>query len=357
MLKNFILTFFVLLGIAWPTSSVSAQQVDCSQLDPRASVSKEREGKVQATVNTLFKIARAGGSVEGKMRDEIQNLQKGVPITEQGQVKLRTLYLFCGMVANATDISTERKVDLFKHMMEEKKIDKPKARRTAKKKKQEVQPESKPSAAQPINEQKVPAPQINIQHNPQTNINVASQGQSGGITAQNVTQNITINKFVTWNALDELERGDVNKGEPLVTKIFWLAREPGASISLGPCPGEKCFQFQLGNLIAKEGALIQEIALSGDGFGLKRGPQPSEPHLILHLDSAIRVKGAGLTVPFAANENMFVELRLHPESVFEMFTRKAYIKFTVMDVLVESLRIRLEVMPPKESPMSRAPRP
>ena len=188
MLKNFILTFFVLLGIAWPTSFVSAQQVDCSQLDPRASVSKEREGKVKAAVNTLFKIVRVGGSVEGKMSDEIQNLQKGVPITEQGQIKLRTLYLFCGMVANATDISTDRKVELFNLMMEEKKTDKPEARRTAKKKKQKVLPKSNPPAAQPINEQKVPAPQINIQQNPQTNITVASQGQSGGTTAYQVIQ-------------------------------------------------------------------------------------------------------------------------------------------------------------------------
>ena len=71
-------------------------------------------------MNTLFKIAKAGGSVEGKIRTEMQNLQRGVPVTERSQIELRTLYLFCGMVANAKDISTVRKVELFNLMMQTK---------------------------------------------------------------------------------------------------------------------------------------------------------------------------------------------------------------------------------------------
>jgi hypothetical protein len=94
-------------------------QMDCSPLDPRASVTTEKEGEIKASVNTLYKIARVGGSVKGKMREEIQNLQKGTPVTEQGLIARETLYLFCGMVANAKDISTERKFELFREMMEE----------------------------------------------------------------------------------------------------------------------------------------------------------------------------------------------------------------------------------------------
>ena len=162
-------------------------QVDCSKLDPRAFVSREMEGKVKASVDTLYKIAKAGGSVEGKIKDEIQNLQKGAPVTEQGQIKLRTLYLFCGMVANARDISTDRKVELFKIMMEEKKADKPEARRSVQKKKSKPSQPSKAVATPPRDEQKITTPQNNPQPNPQTNDSVSSQGQSGGITAQNVT--------------------------------------------------------------------------------------------------------------------------------------------------------------------------
>lgn len=111
-------------GIA---SRPALAQVDCAILDPRDSVSQSQTGKITASVDTLYKIAKAGGSIEGKTKKEIQNLQRGAPITEQGLVKLRTLYLFCDMVANAKDISTERKVQLYNVMMnikEEKKVPK-----------------------------------------------------------------------------------------------------------------------------------------------------------------------------------------------------------------------------------------
>jgi len=92
-------------------------QVDCSILDPRAQVSSSLDEKISASVGTLYKIAKVGGSYESKTKTAIENLQKNAPISEKGLVQLRTLYLFCGMVANATDISTERKVQLYKGMM------------------------------------------------------------------------------------------------------------------------------------------------------------------------------------------------------------------------------------------------
>jgi len=119
MLKILIAIFLGTIAIASSYTEVNAE-VDCSLLDPRASISAEKEAKVQASVNTLFKIAKAGGGVEGKLKQDIQNLQKGVSVSEQGQIKLRTLFLFCGMVANAKDISTERKVNLFQIMMDQK---------------------------------------------------------------------------------------------------------------------------------------------------------------------------------------------------------------------------------------------
>jgi hypothetical protein len=55
--------------------------------------------------------------VEAKFQQEIQNLQEATPVSEQNLIRLRALYLFCGMVANARDISTERKVELYSSMM------------------------------------------------------------------------------------------------------------------------------------------------------------------------------------------------------------------------------------------------
>jgi hypothetical protein len=135
-------------------------QVDCSQLDPRASVSTEMDGKVNASVATLYKIAKAGGSIEGKIKEEITNLQKGVPVTEQGLIKLRTLYLFCGMVANAKDISTERKVELFRVMMDVKTTDEPKPKPPQQKKEKPRTP-SKPVLPPEGEKQGVATPQSN----------------------------------------------------------------------------------------------------------------------------------------------------------------------------------------------------
>jgi hypothetical protein len=83
--------------------------------------------KVSGSVQTLYKIAKAGGSIEGQAKDQIQNLQAGAPASEQDPIKLRVLYLFCGMVANATDIPTERKVQLFEEMNKIKEEPKPAA--------------------------------------------------------------------------------------------------------------------------------------------------------------------------------------------------------------------------------------
>jgi hypothetical protein len=184
MFKYLILTLFVLIGTFALNNSAIAQ-VDCSQLDPRASMSREMEGKLKVSVDTLYKIAKAGGSIEGKIKDEIQNLQKGAPVTEQGQIRLRTLYLFCGMVANAKDISTERKVELYKIMMEEKDTKKIKAQRPTQKKKSKAS-SNKTTTTPPGEEQKITTPQNTPQLNTQTNTSISSQGQSGGITAQTV---------------------------------------------------------------------------------------------------------------------------------------------------------------------------
>jgi tetratricopeptide (TPR) repeat protein len=167
MLKSAILTVLVTLGIVMAAVSATAE-VDCSLLDPRASVSTEKEGKITAAVNTLFKIAKVGGSLEGKIRSEIENLQKGVPVSERNQIKLRTLYLFCGMVANAKDINTDRKVALFNLMMQTK----------------ETLSQTKPHQAE------IP-PKASVQNNPQININ--SNDQKGGITAQNVN---VVNNYI-----------------------------------------------------------------------------------------------------------------------------------------------------------------
>ena len=58
--------------------------------------------------------------------------------------------------------------------------------------------------------------------------------------------------------------------EPLVTRTFWLLREKGASISLGPCPSDQCFNIRLGELKQQDNILVQSFILTGEGFSFFR---------------------------------------------------------------------------------------
>lgn len=115
MLKHALMSGIAAVTLIY--SGVAIADIDCSPLDPRVSLSAEKEAKLSASVSSLYKIVKAGGSIQGKLKNEIQNLQKDTPVSEQGQVQLRVLYLFCGTVANAKDISTERKVKLYQEMI------------------------------------------------------------------------------------------------------------------------------------------------------------------------------------------------------------------------------------------------
>jgi hypothetical protein len=107
---------FLCLGLlSFPT--IGFAQVDCSLLDPRVSVSSEREGKINIALGTLYKVAKIEGGIEGRLKDEIRNLQQGTEtVSESLAVAARTIYLFCGMVANAKDLSTERKFELLRSL-------------------------------------------------------------------------------------------------------------------------------------------------------------------------------------------------------------------------------------------------
>ncbi|MBB4012603.1 PEP-CTERM sorting domain-containing protein [Niveibacterium umoris] len=96
---------------------LTAAQVDCSLLDPRQSVSKEKEAKITGSVETLFKVAKAGGNVEGRLTEEIKNIEGAAAASEQSIVRLRAIYLFCGMIANSFEIPIDKKVSLFAQMV------------------------------------------------------------------------------------------------------------------------------------------------------------------------------------------------------------------------------------------------
>ncbi|PYJ85394.1 MAG: hypothetical protein DME22_09320 [Verrucomicrobia bacterium] len=164
------------------------------------------------------------------------------------------------------------------------------------------------------------------------------------INAQNATFNIgnaPSNNFSLPDLFDELERRKATP-EPLLTRTFSLLREKGATISLGPCPGEKCMEFKLGDLRPQNGGYIQEIFLSGDGLGMKK---PANSKYLIEIDNPIRVQGAALKMELDGSRNCIL-LNLKRDSFFELFTKNADIKFTVLNDDMTAFKIKLEVKPP-----------
>lgn len=94
-----------------------AAGIDCSPLDPRARLSSTTEGKIQGSAETLYKVAKAGASIEGRVQREARNLQEGVPISEASNIQNRLIYVFCEMIAK-DNIPTERKLDLYSKLLD-----------------------------------------------------------------------------------------------------------------------------------------------------------------------------------------------------------------------------------------------
>ena len=70
---------------------------------------------------------------------------------------------------------------------------------------------------------------------------------------------------INWNDIEsEIQENDE---QSITTRTFQLLNEKGASISLGPCPGEKCLNFELGKLYEEDNNLFQTIKITGDQIG------------------------------------------------------------------------------------------
>ena len=69
-------------------------------------------------------------------------------------------------------------------------------------------------------------------------------------------------KIEFTHIFDEIDQ----KKNIIITRTFWLLRDRGASISLGPCPSEKCFKIELGKLYQEDSLLFQKFIITGDGL-------------------------------------------------------------------------------------------
>jgi hypothetical protein len=103
----------VLLLVFLIPSSAFAQysSMNCEPLDPRAKIAKETETRINASVKTVLKVAQAGGEVERKAKEEIQNLPSGT--TGKDQIEARWIYLFCEMLRTSGNLSEAQKKQYF----------------------------------------------------------------------------------------------------------------------------------------------------------------------------------------------------------------------------------------------------
>jgi hypothetical protein len=157
---------------------------------------------------------------------------------------------------------------------------------------------------------------------------------------------------------------DDDLSEPTTVHTFWLLRDKGSTISLGPCPGEKCMQFELGELRQDEGELTQEILLSGAGFAPKpprkgklselgiplRPGQEDAEVMIQDFNTPVRLTNSALLSMPLDGAPIAVRLGLRKGAELAMDARHANIKIAIMDLRADSLRIRLTLTPPSPTP-------
>ncbi|WP_154668222.1 hypothetical protein [Pseudoduganella violaceinigra] len=100
------------------STKVYAQKIDCSPLDPRAEITTKREAELQLSADTAFKVAKAKGSLKGVFENTIRAHTANANPSDASIIQMRSLYIFCGMVANATDLSTTQKFNFYKELLQ-----------------------------------------------------------------------------------------------------------------------------------------------------------------------------------------------------------------------------------------------
>ncbi|MFM0752629.1 hypothetical protein [Paraburkholderia strydomiana] len=114
---GFVVSSSALMLSAPAFSASSNSDIDCSPLDPRVALSKETESKATVGAQTLFKVAKLGGSIDNKAASVTQNLENNVPISEVSNAQNRLLYLFCEMVSKE-NFPPDKKWDLYNKILD-----------------------------------------------------------------------------------------------------------------------------------------------------------------------------------------------------------------------------------------------
>jgi hypothetical protein len=89
----------------------------CDPLDTRSDISTEIRGKIDGSLETLYKVAKANGDIEGAKKQVVHNLQQDVPIAGQDLIQIRAQYLFCSVWGIDPSIDPTKKAELYQVIM------------------------------------------------------------------------------------------------------------------------------------------------------------------------------------------------------------------------------------------------
>lgn len=134
------------------------------------------------------------------------------------------------------------------------------------------------------------------------------------------------------------------KQQPLLTRTFWLLKEPGASITMGPCPSDKCLSFRLGKIEIHNNILTQRVYVHGGGLQIKSRAAGTSKYLF-EMDNMIEVRGSSFVFPFNGSDP-WISLAIRKGAYFKMFSKAADFQLKVLDTRTDSLRLQLQVTSP-----------
>ena len=86
-----------------------ASEINCKPMDPGIKASSDDEAKIALSVDGIYRVAKVGGEVSGKIASERQNL----PENSSDVIVARWQYLLCETLRTSTSLSDERKIAII----------------------------------------------------------------------------------------------------------------------------------------------------------------------------------------------------------------------------------------------------
>lgn len=157
-------------------------------------------------------------------------------------------------------------------------------------------------------------------------------------------------KTLQWpDAFNQIN--DAEGQQTLASRTFWLLRESGTTLTLGPCPGQQCINITLGKMIdglpqmlpwMKPNPLpgiFQQVLVAGGGLGLRITQSPG----FYSREGFVRMeikKGVG-HIQQTSDGPYVATLRLDKGTEVAIQTELVVIDIIVKDSELNSLRLEI----------------